>query len=693
VTLGDATITREIFGNVPHGVATAFYVITFAACGLAAWGFASRALQQRQGRSKRDPQQRRRGLAAVGSVVAYLTFHKQLRRDRYAGVAHMLMFYGFFILFIGTCLVAAEDYGQKLMMVEHLFFYGRFYLVASLIIDLGGVAMLVGLVMFIARRMRKRSGADDRGARRILDAWWVGSMSILLLLIGVSGFLLEGARIAQDMPGFEKWSVVGYATASAMRGLGIGGESAASVHRVFWIGHAALCVLFFALLPWKFFSHMVYGAVSWAKRTARPRAQLRLPSLDSAAPGAAAWREMIWRDLLQADACTTCGRCNSVCPAEAAGKPLHPREVVLGLRAAMSGSSVDEKSTGRGIPGSVTTLQAFIPDEAIWSCTTCGACSEACPVGIEVYDKIVEVRRGRVEQGVVPRVAEEVFESTAERANPYSKPASDRVLWATGLDVPVAKEREQVELLYWIGCAGSFDPDGQSVSKSMIKILNHLKVNYRVLGKKERCTGDPARRMGEEGLFQQLAKLNIETFNEHRVTRVLTHCPHCFNTFKNEYPELGSRFEVEHHSQFLARMVSEGRLKSGETASEATSGSKKVTFHDPCYLGRGNGETKAPRDVLFSLPQANVVEMERNGRESFCCGAGGGSTWLDSPGSTRVENLRAAEARATGAATIATGCPFCKSMMNAGVQATENGSTPTVQVKDLAELIVEAEGL
>jgi Fe-S oxidoreductase/nitrate reductase gamma subunit len=635
-------VTRTIM-DVPGWLAVTFYVLVFAACGLATLVFLRRIGRYRQARraSRRS--------WSFGSLVRYLLFHEQIRRDRYAGLAHMLMFYGFSILFAGTCLVFLQH------QTPLDFFYGRFYLAGSLIIDLGGVAFVVGLVMFLKRRLR---GEERHSSVPVL----IG----LLLLIGITGFVLEGARIAIDAPAFEKWSVVGYALAVALRGMGISGDAAAWLQQVMWATHALFCIAFFALLPWGFFGHMAYGAASWATRSSSPRARLKTPRGD---PGPTTWRDLGLHDLLQADACTTCGRCNDVCPAHAAGKPLRPREVVLGLRAALGDGDAP--------------LTQFIPDDAIWSCTTCGACNEACPVGIEVYDKIVDVRRSRVETGEVPPIAEELFDSTADRFNPFDKPDGDRMNWAVGLQVPVAAYNEPVPLLYWIGCAGSFDPDGRNVSRAMVRILNHLGIEYRILGPAECCNGDPARRMGEEGLFQQQRAMVTERIDSHAVKHILTHCPHCFNTFRNEY-DLPPEIQVEHHSQFLARMLDEGRLTLPAGPDEP------VTFHDPCYLGRGNGETEAPRRVLRSLPQVRLAELRRSGRESFCCGAGGGSMWLDHPGAARVENLRAAEAAETGAATIATACPFCKSMLDAGCQSLDGA---TMKVKDLAELIVEAESL
>jgi Fe-S oxidoreductase/nitrate reductase gamma subunit len=653
-------ITRQILGNVPVLLQGVFYLTTGVACGLAGVCFVRRLRRYRSGpRQAVAERPRRPWWRSITALLSYVTFHQQLLRDRYAGVAHLLMFYGFSVLFVGTCLVFLEH------DTPLHFFYGTFYLVASLIIDLGGVAFIIGLVMFLARRLRGNTS-------RLLQAWWVTALAWLLLAIGVTGFGLEGARIAQDMPAFERWSVVGYPLALGLRRLGVHGETALQWHRALWVTHAALCVAFFALLPWEFFGHIVYGSLSWATHSAILPGTLRVPQRVGQPPGAQRGGDFPWPDLLQADACTTCGRCNAVCPALAAGTALRPREVILGLRAAFDA-------------GDDAALTSHIPEDMFWACTTCGACNEVCPVGIEVVHKIVDGRRGRVEGGTVPAAAVDVFEYTADRYNPYGKAAGDRLAWASGLDIPVAQNDEPIALLYWVGCAGAFDPDGQAVSRAMIKILNHLGIHYRLLGRRECCTGDPARRLGEEGLFQQLARQNIACLRQHAVERVLTHCPHCFNTFKNEYPALGARFTVEHHSQFLARMIRAGRLQlpGGEAAP--------VTFHDPCYLGRGNGEIAAPRQVLTALSPLQLLEMPRHGTQSFCCGAGGGAMWLDPPGHVRIETLRAEEAAATGARTIVTACPFCKTMLGAGQQSTAPARRG-LAVKDLAELVVEAKG-
>lgn len=661
---GDESITREILGHVPAWLVTLFYVAAAVSCtfaGVRFWQRASRYRRSTRSTTAVIPSWHER----FGRVIRYLVFHEQLRRDPFAGWSHLLVVYGFLILFWGTCLVFLEQ------DTPLHFYYGWFYQAASLVIDLGGLAFVIGLSMFVARR----ATSTMSGAKRILRAWWVAALGILLLLIGVSGFLLEAARIAVDLPAHEWTSVIGYPLAIGMRSIGIEGSSAIAWQQWLWGGHAALCVAFFALLPWAFFSHMAYGLANVAVHSDRKLS--RLPVTPQLSPGATTWEQFAPLDLFQADACTTCGRCNEVCPAAAAGKALRPRDVVLDLR-----RSFTDNSSGTSHP-------LHVADDVLWSCTTCAACNHACPVNIDVYDKIVDLRRGRIETGHVPAAAENVFESTAERGNPFGRPNAERMLWARGLDVPTAKENEPIELLYWIGCSGSFSPEGQAVAQSMVKILNHLGVKYRVLGTAERCTGDPARRMGEEGMFRDCAAHNLHELRTRGVKRVLTHCPHCYNTIRNEYPAVvgdSATWETVHHTEFLAEQMAAGKLRAAEGTTQS------VTFHDPCYLARGNGVVAPPRQVLngLSLP---IVEMPRHGAESFCCGAGGGSMWLDVRGTERIENLRYAEATATGSQVVGTACPFCKTMLAAAQQSATAAGERGPQVLDVAELVVAAEGL
>jgi len=370
--MNESAITREILGNVPAWLVRAFYVLAGAACGWAALSLVRRASARLHGLRPAQPP------PALGarllSIARYLLLQQPLRRDRFAGTAHLLVTYGFFILFIGTTLVFLEH------QTPLHFFYGRFYRVASLVIDLGGLALIVGLSMFLWRRHVVREA-------RLLQARWVAALAWLLLAIAVSGFALEAARIAVELPGFERWSAVGYALAKVLHAAGLRAETLHVAHRVLWGGHALVCVAFFALVPWLFFAHMIYGPASWARRSRQPIAALRAPASAYGAPGAATVRMLDWNDLLQADACTTCGRCNRACPASTAGKPLQPREIVLGIRDALT-------RAGSGVAAADLPTR-FEPD-ALWSCTTCGACEEVCPVFIEHPLKILRMRTALV---------------------------------------------------------------------------------------------------------------------------------------------------------------------------------------------------------------------------------------------------------------------------------------------------------
>lgn len=378
--------------------------------------------------------------------------------------------------------------------------------------------------------------------------------------------------------------------------------------------------------------------------------------------------DLSWKQLLDSEACTTCGRCQAVCPAHNSGKPLNPKQIVGKVLQAMES------------PADLSPLD-LITREEVWSCTTCAACIHECPVEIEIVDKIVELRRTLVEAGQVPDMAATALQGMAERGDPWLHPRSSRTQWASGLEVPVAAPGEEVELLYWVGCAGAFDAAAHPIARAMVKLLHHAGVPYKILGSGEQCTGDPARRLGEEGLFQRMARENLARFREHKVKKVLTHCAHCFNTMKNEYPELGAEFEVVHHSQFLQELVAQGRLKPASPLQDP------VTFHDPCYLGRYNQEYDAPRAVIGAIPGARLAEMGRSRDRSLCCGGGGGHTWMDIRLGERIDGLRLDEAVQTSARTVVTACPFCKIMLDSSAAA--KGLQDQVRVRDLAEVLAE----
>lgn len=640
---------REILWNVPPTVMAGVYFLSALNFIWIIFWFARRARLWNRGAPAADQMAWKSG---IQRLAVYLVTHRTIARDPFAGWMHRFIFWGFMALLLATTLVAIQHH------LGIVFLTGNTYLFFSLGADLGGLAFGVGIGMALwGRRSHSAHGRLLPRRSTTLVLW-------LLLLIAVSGFLLEGFRIARDFPPFEIWSPIGYLVACLFSLIGLSGESVLLWHLAFWVFHAALVIVFFLFIPITVLNHLVLGAYSVMLPAGRP-GLLHAPGMPvTTAVDFPHFRQI---DLLQADACLACGLCTTVCPAQAAGKPLSPRSVVLGLRAHLDRPQ--------------TALSYQIDDAALWSCTACNACDQACPINIHIVDKIVTLRRGRVAESVLPAPAADALESTGQKFNPFNRPNSARLEWASGLNIPVAKPDEPIELLYWVGCAGAFDPAGREIARAMIAILNHLQIAYRILGCGERCTGDPARRLGEEGLWSELAQHNQRVLAAHRVQTILTSCPHCFNAFKNEYPTLGSTPRVVHHSQWLQEKLRDGALRINRATAET------LTFHDPCYLGRANDETTAPRFVLDQIVTQRY-EMQQHGKQSFCCGGGGGQLWLDVRGRTRVETIRAGHVEETGAATVATACPFCRVMLEAGRTSLPAGQGQW-RVKDLAELVVE----
>ncbi|HEV7240111.1 MAG TPA: heterodisulfide reductase-related iron-sulfur binding cluster [Thermoanaerobaculia bacterium] len=631
--------TREIYWNISQ--VWAMYALLVPTIAIGAWGIWRRMRRWRRGGTAM------RFDRPVIRIKRLLDYSLAQRTNPWF---HRLLTWGFIILTIATIVVALDaDFGTTIMR-------GKFYLYfQSLIVDVFGALVLVGVGIAAARRYVTRPAklvyTDE--ATLILAS---------IFVIALTGFLVEAWRIEATRDPWAAWSPFGkllggafatFMSADAMRG----------AHRVLWWLHLGVSFAFFAWLPFTKMKHVVTSPLNiYASNLAQIGASLKRVDFEKETLGVSKLEDFTWKDLLDLDACTECGRCTAVCPAHAVGKSLSPRDIILQLR---------------DLPENSSVIQGASSPEPLFECTTCAACVEACPVFIEQMPKIVDMRRHLVmDQAEFPEGMQAAVLSLEKRGHPFSGTQATRVDWAEGLDVQHISTAKDAELLFWVGCGGALIERNQKVIRATAQLLQKANVKFAILGRDEKCSGDPARRIGNEFLFEMLAKENVANLNRHRVKKVITPCPHCFNTFKNEYPQYGGAFEVQHHSEYLQQLVDEGRI---EPAPQS-----KVAFHDPCYLGRQNGVYDAPRAVSGA-----TVEMERSRNKSFCCGGGGGMSFVDEPADKRVNQERATEALASGADVLATGCPFCMTMMQDGINAVKG--TREMRVMDLSEILWEAQ--
>jgi Fe-S oxidoreductase/nitrate reductase gamma subunit len=683
----DSAVHRPIFGNIPTPLKVAFYAVMACILFMVAWLASIRVKNYQRGqadnrRTNKANVQRRLGDFRAG------VYMKTLLRDPAAGVMHSLLYFGFLGLFIATVLSEADH-----QMPESLkFLHGDTYRAYALGADLAGVLFLAGIGWAIGRRYVQRP-YRIRIKTRPEDAAILGTFA----LIGVTGFVTEAFRIAIiGQPDFEKWSFVGFPLSKLFDTWSIGALQDA--HRWAWGVHFVAVLAFFVLLPTTKLRHMVTSPMNMylkdkdrPKGAMKPMPNLMDPDLELETFGASVIEDFTWKQLFDTDACTVCGRCTSVCPAHATGKPLDPREIVLKVGEVMSatGSPVVSPPVGTDAEITVSANNLFerITSEELWACTTCKACDEICPVNIEILDKILDMRRYKsLMESDFPAELGNTYRSMENAANVYGMNQGERADWAKdleGIDIVDPGDAFAHEYLYWVGCAGSFDDRNKKTTRAMSKLMQRAGLDFAILGPNEMCTGDSARRSGNEYLFQMLATQNIEALDSMGVTKIVTQCPHCFNTMKNEYPQLGGNYEVIHHSQLLEELVADGRLNLAGASLE-----ERVTYHDSCYLGRHNDVYLAPRNVIGSLGGIDIVEMPRNGTKGMCCGAGGARMWMEENIGKKVNTERSEEAVATGATRIAVACPFCYVMMEDGVKG--QGKDEDVRVQDIAELVLEA---
>lgn len=670
-------ITRPIFWNI-SGV-WLMYLLLIPTLSIFGYGLYSRyrlwRLGQPVGRFDRHGDRVRR-------VLTYIFGHSRFMQERVAGTMHAMMFWAMILLFIGTLVVALEaDLRIPIMR-------GWFYLIfQSLILDLAAAFGVVGLGIALLRRYVLRVARLQHNRPHARPDTSDGINLLLLFLMFAQGLALEALRIAGHPKPWDLWSPVGYLLAQPL----MGAEQSAIVtgYQIMWWFHLVTVFGWIAYIPFSKMVHIFTSSASVYFSQLQPAGLGTIDPIDFEAGverlGKSAITDFTWKDLLDLDACTACGRCQAACPAYAAGEPLSPKNLILDLRDYMHEHGYKLLSNETQVEHLPPLVGGAIKEETLWACTTCRACMEVCPVAIEHVPKIVSMRQHlTMEQSLVPETAQDALRSLEDRSHPFKGTNASRSDWYEGLDVPIASEVGEVEVLFWVGCAVTYDPRAQKIARAFVELLRRAGVSFAILGSEEMCTGDPARRMGNEFLFDMMARQNIELLKQYNPKQIVTTCPHCFNAIGQEYRRLGGEFETVHHTQFLKQLVDSGRL-------QVNAGSKRsVTFHDPCYLGRWNNEYDAPRDLIAKAFEQQL-EMEHNGYNSLCCGAGGGHHWMEGHGDgPRINQLRAQEAIDTGAEVVATGCPFCLSMLEDGVKTTAGDGGP--EVLDVAELILQVVG-
>jgi Fe-S oxidoreductase len=632
-----------------------------------------------------------------GSLIRFALLQVRMFRDPGPGLLHASIFWGFVVLTIGTANRVTFGLVQAIVSWPVDGWLWRLTLFGSNLLALG---VLFGVGWALARRLLTRP------ARLTLSR---DALTILLLIGGVvvTEILAETFRLAHHDDPEAAWEVVVLPLSRLVAGLD--GRLLDGLFAAFWWANIAVVCFFLVYLPRSKHLHIATAFFNTALRKLRPRGEL--PAIDLEAEtarfGVKTIEDLGWKDLLDGFTCTECGRCQDACPAWATGKPLNPKTLIMGLRDmavdAEAGVGLlpripfirgsDAPGKPAGTPSSDALgrpiVDTAIPYDAVWDCVTCGACVEACPVLIEHVDKIVGLRRNLVlEESRFPQELAGAFRSMEGSGNPWGQPPAARLDWTRGLpfvvrtvaEVAAAGELDDLEAIYWVGCAAAFDARNQKVARAVATCLQAAGVRFAILGQEESCTGDPARRMGNDYVFQMLAAGNVETLDRYRAGErtIITACPHCFNSLGNEYGQLGGRYRVVDHSTYLAGLLVSGRLVAGEKDE------RTVTVHDSCYLARYNGVVAAPRDVLLAAG-VEIAEMERSGRQTFCCGAGGGRMWMEEARGTRINAERTRQVLEMGVDTVATACPFCMVMLGDGLADARPGGG--VVAMDVSELL------
>ncbi len=606
----------------------------------------------------------------IKRVLIYVFGQKRLLKYRFAGTEHFMIFWGFVIITIGTIEMLARGVIPGFQLIP-----GTAHEYYEFLLDIVQVLVLVAIGMGIINRL-------TIGRRREVNG--PDAVVILGLIFGlvITAFLTTGARVALGQANASFLPISG--AFASMYG-GMAEQSISYWKEFFWWFHVLIVLGFLNYLPYSKHSHVLTAVLNVFFQNLKPRGEISKIDFENIPEdidhfGNGRIEDFSWKDILDAYTCTECGRCTDQCPAWNTEKVLSPRDIVVKLRHYVSseGKEILNGQESAELPGN----EWITPDE-LMACTTCGACVEQCPLFIDQMGKIIDMRKYLTLEGKLTGTATKTLQKLQNYGNPWGFDQNDRASWLSEFeDVPVlgkdAETADDYDVVYWMGCFGAYDPRGIEVSKAVISLFQQAEVNFAVMGPMETCTGDPARRLGEEALYQMLASQNVETMNEINVKKIVTNCPHCFNTMKNEYPQFGGNYEVIHHTDYLYQLIEEGKLRPQNSVDE------KMTYHDSCYIGRYNDIYDSPREILKSIPGLDLVEMDRSRQNSFCCGAGGGKIWMEEE-APRVNWNRFDEASDLKPDTLATACYFCNTMFDDA--AKYKGKEEEIAIKDVAEIL------